>query len=317
MAPSPLPAELLLYIFSFACTDSGETGCALNETSNTFRAICLNSSVDIQYVAIYGTRRIDCFLNAVQRRPLRSRRVKALLLKDNCEDTPDWDMVVDVLSRPHLRVLHLFTYISNVAEFLLPSGFSLPYLDSSSNLSVPLPRLTDLHLFSIRVLRSATEHTFSTVQCLRIQQIPYNLSAILPRLFPNLVELTIDTLTLGTINVNLVHYLTAYCSREPARPPNLRKVTVHMMQGHPTLPVAYTNGQWRNDMLEDVTWQMGDRDRVRVGWSSEDDDGPFRIEVEGRALTVYPPLPLAEEKKTMEWEANKRLWMDAIDRWEL
>ncbi|TCD66158.1 hypothetical protein EIP91_001712 [Steccherinum ochraceum] len=327
MPLSFLPAELLTHIISFACTDGGQTGCALNKTSKTFRAICLNSSLDIQYVAIYGTQRINRFLDTIQHRPPSSRRVKSLLLRVDRENGsgPDHEFstvifsVVDVLLRPYIRVLHLFAYTSNAGGFELPQSFTLPYLHYFGRRDPPCPHLLDLYLPSFYSLGRVTEYDFATVQSLRIQSIPTNLPHILRRVFPSLVELTIDALISGPANVNLVHYLSGYCSLEPPLSPNLRKVIVHWTQGQAAVPDSYTNGTWRDDMLRDVMWNIGDSERVHVGWdrNGEDDGGPFKIEVEGRALTVYAPLPLAEERMTMEWEANKRLWLDATGRWVL
>ncbi|TCD66150.1 hypothetical protein EIP91_001704 [Steccherinum ochraceum] len=259
-------------------------------------------------------------------RPPLSRCVRSLLLRADCDDEPESDFnsaeslffaLVDALFRPHLRILYLFAYTSD-SSLPQSSSASFPFL-SSDSLDPPLPHLVDLHLSSLFAMQHAAKRSFASLRSLRTQTVPPDLPNILARVFPNLADLTIDALVSGPASINLVHYLGVYCSPEDHQPSKLRSVTVHLIQGHSTVPVAYINGKWRDIMLEDVMWYRSDLERVRVAWDcdSEDDDGAFKIEVEGRALTVYPPIPLAEEKKTMEWEANKRLWVDAIDRCEL
>lgn len=75
-----LPVELLTLIFSFACTDAGQTGCFLGLVCKPFRDVCLHTGVDIQFARVCGERRLGCFLDMLEKREERARKVESLFL---------------------------------------------------------------------------------------------------------------------------------------------------------------------------------------------------------------------------------------------
>lgn len=76
-----LPIELLLLIFSFACTDGGQAGCALDLVCRTFRDVCLDTGVDIQSALVHGEPgKMEAFLDMLRKRPATKRKVRFLFL---------------------------------------------------------------------------------------------------------------------------------------------------------------------------------------------------------------------------------------------
>ncbi|TCD64461.1 hypothetical protein EIP91_004065 [Steccherinum ochraceum] len=209
MALSSLPVELLIAIFSLACTDHGRTGCALNVTSKAFRDICLNSSVDLQCVAVLGGDKFQRFTDTLNLR--EHRRVTSLLLSDESEYYPVisdiWRLIFTILhaiSPRDLRILHVSLDIPEHHKLRTP-------LENSSFAWLPIsfPSLVDLQL-PCHVYHPSFPSTHTAVspalQSLRIKAIPQGLGAMLEREFPNLTDLTIDIPVApytSTIPVNL------------------------------------------------------------------------------------------------------------------
>lgn len=75
-----IPLEVLPAIFSYACTDEGHTGCTIGLVCKAFRAVCLDTGVDIQCALVGGKTKMEAFLNMMQKREKAKRRVEALLL---------------------------------------------------------------------------------------------------------------------------------------------------------------------------------------------------------------------------------------------
>ena len=75
-----IPIELLLAIFSYACTDGGQTGCTLNLVSRVFRRICLDTAADIRVVALCGVYQLESFLKLLCGRPETKRKVMSLFM---------------------------------------------------------------------------------------------------------------------------------------------------------------------------------------------------------------------------------------------
>ena len=75
-----MPPELLPTIFSYACTDAGQTGCILDLVCKAFRNVCLDTAVDIQSASLCGRHKIELFLNMLHRRERQKRRVASLFL---------------------------------------------------------------------------------------------------------------------------------------------------------------------------------------------------------------------------------------------
>lgn len=83
-----IPPELLSDILSYACTDTGETGCALGLTCKTFRDLCLDTGIDLQFVSICGAARLAKFLEMLRRRDEQKRKVFSLFMSHT--DGGDW-----------------------------------------------------------------------------------------------------------------------------------------------------------------------------------------------------------------------------------
>jgi hypothetical protein len=74
------PVELILKIFSYACTDGGRTGCALSLVSRWIHAVA--TPVRFQTVSLTGLSQMRLFINALEALPAPPR-VSHLLLSDN------------------------------------------------------------------------------------------------------------------------------------------------------------------------------------------------------------------------------------------
>lgn len=83
MPPTTLttaPEDIVLRIFSFACTDDGQTGRSLVIVSKAVRALCRDTGIDIQCVAVCGRLNMEQFLHNLQGREERSRNVMSMFL---------------------------------------------------------------------------------------------------------------------------------------------------------------------------------------------------------------------------------------------
>ena len=74
------PPELLAHIFTYACTDTGFTGYALNLVCKTFHEVCLDTSLDIQSAAVCGPQKMKLFLEMLHGRAETKRKVVSLFL---------------------------------------------------------------------------------------------------------------------------------------------------------------------------------------------------------------------------------------------
>lgn len=89
------PLELLPTIFSYACVDSGTTGCAINLVCKTFREACLDSGVDIQYASVFGLAKLKPFWDMLSKREAEKRKIVSLFLSSHGE-TDKWYLPVNV-----------------------------------------------------------------------------------------------------------------------------------------------------------------------------------------------------------------------------
>lgn len=71
---------VLLRIFSYACTDYGQTGCSLLLVCKLFNSLCNDSGIDIQCAAVCGLDKLRLFFDNLARRPAYSRAVDSLFL---------------------------------------------------------------------------------------------------------------------------------------------------------------------------------------------------------------------------------------------
>jgi len=192
-----VPVELLVHIFSFACTDAGHTGCALKLVCRAFYDLCVQTSLDIQFAAVCGKRSINAFLAILKGRVLR--RVESLFL---CEqDARAYDLNVSALrqmeeilvtiSSTHLQILTV-EYCSAVSSFgvhsLIPTRFpslrelsiSGPFYETAFQRTCmhALPRLTHLHIKKYRKLPTdfgpALARICPNLTHLRIMHVAYN-----------------------------------------------------------------------------------------------------------------------------------------------
>ncbi|TCD61688.1 hypothetical protein EIP91_008039 [Steccherinum ochraceum] len=300
-----IPVELLLSIFSFACTDDGQTGRALNATSKAFRDICLGSSVDLQCVAIHGCYGIKLFSDIVSQR--KYPRVESLLLSDDSDYGDDSELayftldILHALSRPHLRILHINTNIRD--HFRSRSPPEDDQRHPVAWLPISFPSLVDLqlpcHLHHFNFSYTSTT-TSPALRSLRIALVLPGLSTLLAREFPNLVDLTIDAPITGPIAAETFLYLGEYCRSGPPSPPSLRNLVVYLApseeEGCPIYPWMYTNGEWRHELGEELAWDFElnvPNEAVQV-WHHEGGlEGPLEVEVglesSERMRTVFPP----------------------------
>ncbi|TCD64463.1 hypothetical protein EIP91_004067 [Steccherinum ochraceum] len=331
MIISSIPVELVIAIFSLACTDDGQTGCALNATSKMFRDICLSSSVDLQCIGIHGAVKIQHFTEVISQR--EHRRVSTLFLSD---ETPnrgvDFEIsrlilaLLHTLSRPYLRILHV--YMTTAQRF----GSRSPPTDnlglSVAWLPVDFSSLVDLHL-SHHIHHSSFPYTstttFPAVRSLHIQSIPPDLITMLEREFPNLVNLTVDGPQLGYGTVELFHFLEEYCLPEPFSLPSLSSVVVrltHMMdtrgRGQVVRTWNFEKDEWRDVMLPSLIDPNDLSDQVRVVhrdvYRKQD---PLELEIDGRTLAVHPPpaddTAEVDLEMTARYDVDGALWRAGND----
>lgn len=156
-----LPSELVIHIFSDACTDSGFTGCSLSLVSKDFRALCLYNGVDVQCAALYGFQRMAKFVDMLKKRDKSARKVTHLFITDcraSVLQLPVGDSAFpkltfneheSLLARQTLECLlqtissnHLRTFAIYIPRYTLSTS------TSHSIFSRPFPSLTELSLYA-------------------------------------------------------------------------------------------------------------------------------------------------------------------------
>ncbi|TCD60390.1 hypothetical protein EIP91_010243 [Steccherinum ochraceum] len=266
---STLPVELLALVFSFACNDSGQTGCALRLVCKSFRWFCLETGVDIRSVRVCGRRRLERFLDMLDGRDVGAMNVESLFMsydagrkrneerdyvqgqKDSEISTHLMDNVLAIMNPRYLRILHI-EYPRNATSFLLKKAF--PRLEELSVLG-------ELHPNAFTAAIGCAPSLKRLSLKIRDQRaLPSSLGAALTLVCPSLTHLRI-TLFPSSVHAlesrnALLRFLQMYrdqnlnrphdarSSREVAvachLPPELRSVTVGFMP-------AYISG--RNDEL--------------------------------------------------------------------
>ncbi|TCD64456.1 hypothetical protein EIP91_004060 [Steccherinum ochraceum] len=326
MRPHTIPVELLEPIFSFACTDSGQTGCALNATSKTFRSVCLRSSIDIQCAAVYGRAKIRRFLDIIN---LRERLVvRSVLLKgdfDGAIFAPGADnevgrecahlilSVLYALPPAHLRILHILSYDSDRVEQPIssPTGSIRQGLSyAPACLPISFPSLVDLSL-TMPLHHVDFYNTFNArtpaLRSLRLQVTPHAFGAMLAREFPDLRDLAIECVRAGPGPRDLQWYLHEYCRPTHEYPQRSapREVQVHLQhylttEGVSIVPASYHHGDWQTDFVEGVMlhWRPDEKglvsvQRLGVGDGSDgekSEEQPVKIvSDDARTVVVFPP----------------------------
>ncbi|TCD64351.1 hypothetical protein EIP91_004220 [Steccherinum ochraceum] len=355
MQSPAIPVELWLRIFALACTNDSGTGCALNGTSKVFRDICLRSSLDIQFVAIYGRAGIRSFLNTISQR--EHRVVRSLLLRCDFEDASQGDVtygdgrecarlvlsVLHAVSPAHLRILHIFSYSSDfVIQPITPpegsttSGPTYP----PSCLPISFQSLVDLHL-TMPLHQFNFPNTFKAIspslQSLHIHVTPCSFGAMLAREFPLLRELVIESVTAETSR-GLRWFLYEFCRPELGypQPPALRTVQVHLLQyataaGFTLFPASVQWGtDWQWSFVRDVMTHWTDNE---VRWKGRRLGGEGVMEVdkaiefwtEARTVVVFPPLQtevlamweVQDVRLRDQWEASKKTWNETTSQLDI
>lgn len=127
---STIPPELLRIIFSFACTDGGQTGCMLNLICKASRSVCLDTGVDIQSVFICSHTKMSSFLMMLSKRSVDRRKVVSLFL--SC-----WEPVGPAQPRPQGKLVDTpFSYATTQIRRVL-RDFQLDYRPTSAECSRP------------------------------------------------------------------------------------------------------------------------------------------------------------------------------------
>ncbi|TCD66144.1 hypothetical protein EIP91_001698 [Steccherinum ochraceum] len=177
---SSLPPEVLLPIFSIACVDDGQTGCAINSVCNFFRTLCLQTGVDLQSASLCGTDKMKVFLETLRRRDISSRRLVSLLLTEEEQQANAKEYAFCVFSilrtimPTHLCVLHV-TYPYSLVAFL------------STLLKLSFPTLLELHVSSFVDSHSSSSDLDAELNS------SMDIGVELQRIFPRVTSLSIDS----------------------------------------------------------------------------------------------------------------------------
>ncbi|THH26872.1 hypothetical protein EUX98_g7323 [Antrodiella citrinella] len=143
------PVELLVDIFSLACTDAGYTGCALKLVSRAFCDICTQTSLDIQFASVCGRRRMRVFLSLLKRRTIEMRRVKSLFLCEQETRGGRWSEILHVRSDPTEEMLEILCTISPSYLQILSVEFRFHTTDTIRIIPVVPVRFPSLRELSI------------------------------------------------------------------------------------------------------------------------------------------------------------------------
>ena len=203
-----LPSELLIYILSEACSDSGLTGCSLNLVSRGIRDLCLYTGVDIQCIALYGYHKMARFTEMLMTRDETARKVKHLFISD----LPSQDDVADNLA----SMLSMGNHESPSGRGTLESLLQIIPPHYLQTLTIHIPRgplSTPTHSIFSRQFHSLTElslhagltrqffEDFLPIPSLERLNIatytvlPDDIGAAVTRIAPNLTHLRISLRT--------------------------------------------------------------------------------------------------------------------------
>jgi hypothetical protein len=157
------PPELLLKIFSLACTDGGPTGCSLSLVSRHIRDV--SAPARLHSVALRGLPRMRLFAALLEQNP-KHARVEHLFLTDNggrkdLGDNPKavYTAIITAVGPTLITLAMSLLYANVYIEHVVPEGCSMPKLRdlsmASSVFSVHeakapnLPALRRLHFFGM------------------------------------------------------------------------------------------------------------------------------------------------------------------------
>ncbi|THH16882.1 hypothetical protein EUX98_g9231 [Antrodiella citrinella] len=217
------PFDILLPILSYACTDGGQTGCALSLTCKALRNICLETSVDISSAVVCGEYKLKRFLMMLRRRPADMRRVKSLFLYHSASpelalydvrrlqsgigSTQLMLLILRTINPQSLQIMSIDYYVEH------PEGPLLPLLP------VLLPSLRELTicgaLKSDAFTHSSPGPALRRLHIKHYDRLPEDLGAQLTRLFPVLTHLRVESgANFGDDSEILSKFVHAYCRRE-------------------------------------------------------------------------------------------------------
>ncbi|TCD66157.1 hypothetical protein EIP91_001711 [Steccherinum ochraceum] len=222
-----LPVELLLLIFSYACIDGGQTGCAINSVCQYLRTTCLKTGADLQSAAVHGIDRMDAFLEVLKRRDEGGQQVVSLLLRRDKKQEGDIKKYAHLLTKilrtinPHtLRILYVsypyssFTFLASLIDVSFPSavefrigGFIEEYKSNT-------------------ISSSATDMGFDLWFAL-------DLGADLTQVFPRIASFSIESSSQDEYGDDLLRFLGAYCRLDMRRCSEFMDVGV--LQSHALL----------------------------------------------------------------------------------
>ncbi|TCD60386.1 hypothetical protein EIP91_010239 [Steccherinum ochraceum] len=159
------PSELLEEIFSWACTDDGQTGRSINLVCKQFRNHCMGTGVDIRQVYLCGPKALERFHYALAMRESEGRKVVSLCMMwdeaipakyldrhTQTQCTASMVSILRAISPDHLRVLYVSWIYSWSLTPMLPVTFpslSELYASSADVSSLPpgrAPNLKFLHI---------------------------------------------------------------------------------------------------------------------------------------------------------------------------
>ncbi|TCD61693.1 hypothetical protein EIP91_008044 [Steccherinum ochraceum] len=335
----PLPVELLLLIFRFACTDGGPTGCILNLTCKAFRALCVDTSVDVRISYVAGIRQADKFLEMLLARGPRGRRVESLFLalgkrhfwyerrrkrggNEQSAETIAHDRktllnaVLLSISPTHLRTLSIQAF-SDVTT-------------STPILPISFPNLTSLTIDgvmrdTVSSIAWSASHPQSALTNLEIRNktsLPATFfSSTLPDLFPNVVRVAIPA-----PNVDIKALLRAFCGL-PGTDDNAQAITVPRRLSHVevTLCPMYVYPELGGCKLPEMRyrratqdlWELAQRGCGPLGEGESADVG-FMVGEMKRRLVVSPLVDggVRHEKwrKRDVLQDDARAWREWLER---
>ncbi|THH26800.1 hypothetical protein EUX98_g7381 [Antrodiella citrinella] len=249
-----LPVELLLDIFSYACTDGGYTGCSLSSVSKRIRTT--SEHVRYQSLAVYGARHIRTLSFRLTSSGPDSglRKVHHLLLSDRsleaaAEPAPYSDregtgaeLVSNITFILTAIAPHLETLLLILTTLRKPTALSLSVLSFLSDLPfVPLiptnlPFLRELAvaspLFPMSFPLSNKALRLERLHIATHTELPATLGASLRKVAPNLTHFRVSSLRGRTDGGGLLDMLKLFItgSASPSGskhiPPNLQRVII-------------------------------------------------------------------------------------------
>ncbi|CAL1698781.1 unnamed protein product [Somion occarium] len=302
-----LPAELLLDIFALACNDARYTGCSLVAVSQHFRALCLNSGVDIRNVAVHGVDNMKKFVTMLEGRGRPSRRIKHLFLTDRAHSGG----VHEVTATPAAiftnnaaafagRILRIISPHDLCTLSIVLPRQRLATPASPSILTYPFTSLTDL------TLHGALDppffdacHPFPGLRRLHIaayHQLPEDLGSVISKMVPNLSHFKLTGIGGLSLSGNLLEVLQAYTNVDDSNeasvivqklPPSIHTVII----GFATL---LQSAAIRSAGRQQISYlQMAQS----INQLAEEHD---LRSTDGRRLIVWPPPAMRSESDLQE-----------------